>query len=143
MGSAFANKFNLINPLDTDAAHRYVFNGGITHGSTGIIPNGSSGYADTKVNSLSHLSNTNNHFAIYSRSNAKNDGFHGMAKSSQQTIQIYLRGGSYDNETRSDNGDSALGVVATGQTSSIGFYINNRRTNTSVKLFKNGTQLGT
>lgn len=142
MGTAFANKFNLINPLDTDAAHRYVFNGGITHGTKGITPNGTNGYVDTKVNSLSHLNPANNHFALYSRTNTQNDGFHGMALVNSQTIQTYLRGSYYYDELRIANGSSNGGVIVSGQISSIGFYINNRRTSTSLKLFKNGTQLG-
>ena len=90
-------------------------------------------YVDTKVNSLSHLSPSNNHFAIFSRTNAMNDGFHGMAVSGMQTIQSYLRGVYYANEMRVFNGEPGNIVIATGQTSSIGFYINNRRTSTSQK----------
>jgi hypothetical protein len=49
-GTATTHKFNLKNPLDTDAAYRLVFNGGWTHSSTGALPNGTNGYADTKFN---------------------------------------------------------------------------------------------
>jgi len=38
-GTATTHKFNLKNPLDTDAAFRLVFNGGWTHSSTGATPN--------------------------------------------------------------------------------------------------------
>jgi hypothetical protein len=46
-GTASSHKFNLKNPLDTDAAFRLVFSGGWTHSSTGALPNGTNGYADT------------------------------------------------------------------------------------------------
>ena len=46
-----SHKFNLINPADSDAAKRLVFNGGIIHSSTGALPNGVNGYANTFVNS--------------------------------------------------------------------------------------------
>jgi hypothetical protein len=49
-GTATTHKFNLKNPLDTDAAFRLVFNGGWTHSANGALPNGTNGYADTKFN---------------------------------------------------------------------------------------------
>jgi hypothetical protein len=49
-GSATTHKWNLKNPLDTDAAFRLVFNGGWTHSSTGALPNGTNGYANTFFN---------------------------------------------------------------------------------------------
>lgn len=46
-GTATSHKYNLKNPLDTDAAFRLVFSGGWTHSSTGALPNGTNGYAET------------------------------------------------------------------------------------------------
>ena len=43
-------KYNLVNPVDSDAAFRLVFNGGWTHSANGATPNGTNGYADTKLN---------------------------------------------------------------------------------------------
>lgn len=42
-------KYNLVNPVDSDASFRLVFNGGWTHSSNGATPNGTNGYADTKL----------------------------------------------------------------------------------------------
>ena len=39
-GTATTHKFNLKNPLDTDAAFRLVFSGGWTHSANGALPNG-------------------------------------------------------------------------------------------------------
>jgi hypothetical protein len=50
-GTSITHKFNLVNPLDTDVAFRLTFFGGITHSSTGALPNGTNGYANTYVNS--------------------------------------------------------------------------------------------
>lgn len=47
-GTATTHKFNFMNPADTDAAYRLVFAGGLTHSSTGVLPNGINGTADTK-----------------------------------------------------------------------------------------------
>ena len=65
-GTASQHKFNLKNPLDTDAAFRLVFNGGVTHDSTGITGNGVNAYANTFLNDTA-LSIDNKHIAIYQR----------------------------------------------------------------------------
>ena len=44
-------KYNLKNPVDSDAAYRLTFSGGVTHSATGALPNGVNGYANTFVNS--------------------------------------------------------------------------------------------
>ncbi len=46
-GTATSHKFNLKNPLDTNAAFRLAFNGGWTHSSNGALPNGTNAYAST------------------------------------------------------------------------------------------------
>jgi len=68
-GTSTTHKFNLKNPLDTDAAYRLVFSGGITHSSTGVLPNGTNGLANTYLNPLSKLTNNNLHLSYYSRTN--------------------------------------------------------------------------
>lgn len=50
-GTATTHKYNLKDPQDSDPAYRLVFNGGIIHSSTGALPNGVNGYANTFVNS--------------------------------------------------------------------------------------------
>jgi hypothetical protein len=49
-GTASTHKWNLKNPLDTDAAFRLVFFGGWTHSANGALPNGTNGYANTFFN---------------------------------------------------------------------------------------------
>jgi hypothetical protein len=68
-GTATTHKYNLKNPLDTDAAHRIVFNGGWTHSSTGILANGVNAYANTNV-PMNALSQNDAHISIYSRTNS-------------------------------------------------------------------------
>jgi hypothetical protein len=46
-GTASTHKFNFVDPADTDAAFRLVFNGGFTHSSSGCQPNGTNGWANT------------------------------------------------------------------------------------------------
>jgi len=66
-GTATTHKFNLKDPRDLDAAFRLVFNGGWTHSSTGAKPNGTTAYADTKLNVNTALDGTNSHLSYYSR----------------------------------------------------------------------------
>jgi len=46
-GTATTHKYNLKNPLDTNAAFRLTFNGGWTHSSTGAKPNGTNAFANS------------------------------------------------------------------------------------------------
>jgi hypothetical protein len=48
-GTSGSHKFNLKNPVDSDAAYRLSFQGGWTHSSSGSIPDGTTGYANTYV----------------------------------------------------------------------------------------------
>lgn len=68
-GTAALHKWNLKNPQDTNAAFRLVFSGGWTHSSTGALPNGTNGYANTFLSPSSTLSLTSTHLSYYSRTN--------------------------------------------------------------------------
>jgi hypothetical protein len=74
-GTASTHKWNLKDPRDLDAAFRLVFNGGWTHSSNGATPNGTNGYADTKLQPLSVLAQNNSHLSYYSRTNQANGNF--------------------------------------------------------------------
>ena len=63
-GTASTHKWNLKNPLDTNAAFRLVFNGGWTHSSTGAKPNGTNAYADTYFTPNTEMG-TNQQIAYY------------------------------------------------------------------------------
>ena len=65
-GTDASHKFNLKDPRNLDAAYRLVFNGGWVHSSTGAKPDGTTGYADTNLNT-SVLSMTNTSYSIYLR----------------------------------------------------------------------------
>ena len=68
-GTATTHKWNLKDPRDLDAAFRLVFNGGWTHSSNGATPNGTNGYADTKLVPSSVLTLNSTHLSFYSRTN--------------------------------------------------------------------------
>jgi hypothetical protein len=68
-GSATSHKFNLKNPVDSDAAYRLVFNGGWVHSSTGVLGNGTNTYANTNLG-MNILPQNNASLSIYSRTNS-------------------------------------------------------------------------
>ena len=69
-GTASQHKFNLKDPRDLDAAFRLTYGTGVTHSSTGMISNGTSGFANTYFNPTTGFSvNDDVHLSFYSRTN--------------------------------------------------------------------------
>lgn len=66
-GTASSHKYNLKNPLDSDAAFRLVFTGGVTHSAQGVLFNGSTGYADTKFDIADFAASNNLSYGLYIR----------------------------------------------------------------------------
>lgn len=58
-------KYNLVNPVDSDAAFRLVFNGGWTFSRNGATPNGTNGFAETYYSPSVNSTITDNHFMMY------------------------------------------------------------------------------
>ena len=131
-GTATSHKFNLKDPRDLDAAYRLVFNGGWTHSSTGALPNGTTGYADTKLNMSTVLSSFNsNHIAFYSRTQNLVDSANmgGGAAGSYVTIE----------RSTQWNGTTYINSAVDPTT---GLFVNTRNAVNSQKFFRNGSQLG-
>lgn len=66
-GNALTHKYNLKNPVDSNAAYCLRFNNGMTHSATGVLPNGTTGYANTYL-APSAMTNGDAHWSYYSRS---------------------------------------------------------------------------
>jgi len=64
-GTATTHKFNLRNPLDTNAAFRLLFGGGWTHSATGAKGNGTNAYADTFFLPSANLDLRSQSFSYY------------------------------------------------------------------------------
>jgi hypothetical protein len=74
-GTATTNKYNLINPVDTDAGFRLVFAGGVTHDADGVTFNGTNGYAYTYFfPATNYASKDSAHLSIYNRSASMTSG---------------------------------------------------------------------
>jgi len=69
-GTSSQHKYNLKDPRDLDAAYRLTYAVGVTHSSTGMISNGTSGFANTYFNPTTGFSvNDDVHLSFYSRTN--------------------------------------------------------------------------
>jgi hypothetical protein len=74
-GNASSHKWNLKDPRDLNAAYRLTFNGGWTHSSNGVLPNGTTGYANTYLNDYSQLVAADNHISCYVNTNGTSAEF--------------------------------------------------------------------
>lgn len=135
-GTATSHKFNLINPLDTDAAYRITWNGGLTHDANGVTGNGTNGYGETWLTPSSAMTLNDTHISVYCRTNSQsavsemgiqdslgNRGIFIVTRNTSNVAQYYVNDFTVNN---------------TGNTNSQGFYIATRTSSTAKRLYKNG-----
>ena len=145
-GTASSHKWNLKDPRDLDIAFRIVFNGGWTHSSTGALPNGANGYADTKFVASTALTNNSTHFAKYNRiaesgAGTRADGVYNFTSFPNQTIidQLYWYNGSGVAMGIGNNGQSVNYTPTNGGT---GFYLSSRTSSVLLKGYRDNSVLG-
>ncbi|MEO8648911.1 MAG: fibronectin type III domain-containing protein [Acidobacteriota bacterium] len=148
--SAAQHKFNLKDPRDLDAAFRLEFAGTITHASTGMTGDGSTGEADTNYAGATSGANNNSHISVYVRSNS--------AAASMTEISAYDAGSERSwaiacrstfpssGRCRFDNYNyiaaSGADSIDFASTDARGFWINNRVSAGEFNAWKDGTKLG-
>ena len=141
-GTATTHKWNLKNPLDTNAAFRLSFVGGWTHSANGAQPNGVNSYANTFLIPNNTLTNTSNHYSFYSRTSILQAATEVGAYTplAHHAIMLY----------RSDlsrkafiNGTYPTYAILVNNTNTLGFQIGTRTTSNSMKLFWNNSLIGT
>lgn len=140
-GTATTHKWNLKDPRDLDAAFRLVFNGGWTHSSTGATPNGTNGYADTKLVPSSVLALDSSHISGYTRTNTS--VLAPLLSSENATsyangIFIWPKytGNLFSVRINDDNSDSATAV-----TNTQGLHLATRTASNVKKYIHNTTQI--
>jgi hypothetical protein len=140
-GTATTHKYNLKDPRDLDAAFRLVFNGGWTHSSTGATPNGTNGYADTKLICQTSMFGKDYNFGYYSRTDS--DGvladignFYTVGTSSSSLSALTRLG----NTLYLDSPNESLRVTAVNN-NSLGYYISNNATSIGRNVFKNNSKI--
>ena len=138
-GSSSAHKFNLKNPLDTDAAFRMTFHGGVTHSSTGITF-ATNGYANTKWLPSANSTTSNVSGGVYSRTNLTADysalgslstGFQGLLITPKAASGITFYGAN--NYIVDGSGNFV--------TDTRGLFHVNRDSSTVSRLYRNGSSI--
>lgn len=138
-GTATTHKFNLKNPLDTNAAFRLSFIGGWTHSSGGALPNGTNTYANTFFNpNTSGLLNSH-HISYYSRSNVN---------LTQVEIGIFTTPSASSINARYLNNsyfriNSSGAYILIADTDSRALYISNRTASNVTNGWRNSTKIVT
>lgn len=146
--TATQQKFNLVNPQDTNAAYRLVFSGGWIHSSTGIKGNGSNTYADTCLApSSAGILLYQGHLSTYCRTSAVTataaDYFLGTASNSGIWNNLEYFALATNPTSVSAVQHSSLNVTdyaSKSVTNRQGFWLNSRTssTATTLKLFRDG-----
>ena len=133
-GTATTHKFNLVNPLDTDAAFRLAFNGGWTHSSNGALPNGTNAYADTFLVANGNLGLNSTHVSAYSRTDIAKTApiIANQIGGAANETSLWLK----DVTTLYLRVNNPL-ISTLSNTNSTGYYIGNRNSSTQIALFKN------
>ena len=134
-GTATTHKWNLKDPRDLDAAFRLTFSGGWTHSSTGALPNGATGFANTFLNDNTTLSLNSSHMATYLRTNV--DGLYcdmGASSSDFDDTSLFSK---YSNRFYPRIHNTNGGITNT--ISSLGFFMSNRVNATEIRAFQGNT----
>ena len=139
-GTASQHKFNLKDPRDLDAAFRLTFTNAWTHSANGMLPNGTSAFADTKLNANSNLTVNNVSTSIYVNNNIAGilsaPGF-GCSSGATSSFYTHLRlSNVFYSFIGSENGSATFGNSFS-NTDTSGFYITSRTSSTSLKTYKN------
>lgn len=136
-GTSGTHKWNLKDPRDLDAAYRLVFTGGWTHSSNGALPNGTNGYADTKLVASGTLALNSTSIGVYSRTNTDvlSPAIGNVTGAASGESSLWLR---FGNTTYLRVNGSTASTQA--NSDSRGLFIANRVNSTQVQLQIRGTQ---
>jgi hypothetical protein len=142
-GTASTHKWNLKDPRDLDVAFRLSFSGGWTHSSTGALPNGTTGYADTFYSPSVNSTTSNLSFGFYSRVNSLLAGYTlgGLTSGDFAGVNLGLK--LLDSNTYFSANNYVLDGLGNFITDTRGFFVVNKESTgtNGVKMFGNGTQI--
>ena len=140
-GTASTHKWNLKNPLNTDAAFRILWSGGVTHSSNGVQFGGVNGFGDTRLNALANTTISNVSFGLYSRTNNVHTGINGVVDSfSGNTSGITINIKSGDNNTYYSSNNYVLDGNGNFVTDTRGLFVATKDTSLAFPsaLYRNG-----
>lgn len=137
-GTSNSHKYNLMNPLDTDAAFRLVFNGGWTHNSLGARPNGVNGYADTKISLSLHCTPGSLQSSVYTNTSGSGNMIDiGAGNGTTYFVQMIPLNVS------STFIEGVSGTQVAGGIIDTGLILQSRTNPTTFKGYRNGVQQST
>lgn len=145
-GTATTNKYNLKNPLDTDAAFRITFSGTVTHDNEGITGDGSTGYGDTHFTPSTDYTKDNTGIIVATLDDVRNSGYVDIGARTASTQAVYINtGASGSSIGRMYNESSLVTANQPNSTSfsSKGLFALSRTSATSLKFYKNAKLLDT
>ena len=146
-GTASQHKFNLKNPVDSDAAFRLIFFGGMTHSSNGILPSGTNNYANTYFIPSTQIANADSfHYSIYSRTDLGGSTFSYdigattiLGTDSESYTDQYIHNFLIDAFGSTTVRSGTYGAIANfTDDNSLGLYVGNRNSIGKVTGYKNG-----
>ena len=141
-GTASTHKWNLVNPVDSDAAFRLVFSGGWTHSNTGALPNGTNAYADSKFDKANFNTNINSYsLGVYLNSPLISTRYHFGASGGSSNQVISLRANNASEKTGYlETAFYLLTKTGLNTTTQQGFWaISKRATNDRAMICSDGT----
>lgn len=133
-GTASTHKYNLKDPRDLDAAFRLVFNGGWTHSSTGALPNGTNGYADTKLVPSSVLSLNSSHISSYIRNTSQ-----GVLLGTDVVNRLWIAPNFNGTQKYVEINSGTTTAPSLTISNNTGLWIGSRIVNTQSKLYNNSS----
>lgn len=137
-GSAASCKWNLVNPLDTDAAFRLTFTTGWTFSSSGMTP--TNAYANTYISPSNNLNLDSTHLSYYSRTNSNGTEVE-MGVQSNNGLSYTILELRTSNLTYVLINNTITGTVSVTDTDSKAFYVGNRTGANTLNLFRNSTKI--
>jgi hypothetical protein len=136
-GSATSHSYNLKDP----AQFQITWSGGLTHSSTGVLPNGTNGYGNTGLTpSLSLLTNSTS-VSFYSRTNTNTGWDFGSAGGSSYS-NIIAGNIRYSDIYFYPTNDTTYNITVYNG-SGLGYFIQSRTGASTVSAFKNSSKLVT
>jgi hypothetical protein len=132
-------------------AFNMVFNGGWTFNSSGVTPNGTSGWATNNMFADVSLSLNDNSIWTYIGTDPATVAYHGEIGTNDylaaNKVLILLGGNNTLGDTSSifynSSGTDALVFTPATIPSALGFFGNNRTSSTNLNVWYNGTKIGT
>jgi hypothetical protein len=131
-GTASSHAVNLKTP----GTFNLTYGTGVNHSATGMVGNGTTGYANTNLQPSTNLLQNSTHYSFYSRTNLNLSQVEMGAGVFLNILQIRTAGITYHRV----NG-SALAQHA--DANSLGFYTGNRTASSVINAWKNGVKTAT